>query len=362
MALWRRGTVEAVETESNDLIVASVTLDDGRVVSVSAFPGMTGTLHAGDEVIVNTSGLDLGLGTGGSGFVLWNASTVASLAPRPGHIMKLRYTPWQMNVLAAEEQDAPSHAALADAVSIDGMPVVACGLHSQLAAVAAGIKAVDPALRVGYLMTDGGALPLAWSRLVPELRNAGLLDGTATCGHAFGGDLETVNVFSGLAALRHALAADVAVVALGPGVVGTGTRLGYSAVEQGQVLDAATALGGRAVACLRISWADSRPRHRGVSHHSLTALQIAARERCTVVVPALEPEQREEVTSQLVRAGIHERHDVIQGDGAAALELLASKAIVPTSMGRTVHQVPELFLAAGAAGRVAADMAVRAAG
>ena len=139
------------------------------------------------------------------------------------------------------------------------MPVVACGLHSQIAGVAAGIKAAEPEARVGYLMTDGGALPLAWSRLVSALRGAGLMDSTCTSGHAFGGDLEAVNIFSGLAALRHAAAADVAIVSMGPGVVGTATALGFSGIEQGQVLDAAFALRGRGYACLRISFSDPAP-------------------------------------------------------------------------------------------------------
>ena len=45
---------------------------------------------------------------------------------------------------------------------------------------------------------------------------------------------------------------------MGPGVVGTGTLLGHTALEQGQILDAANALGGRSIVCLRISFADER--------------------------------------------------------------------------------------------------------
>ena len=39
------------------------------------------------------------------------------------------------------------------ATVIDGMTVVTCGLHSQIAAVAAGIRAERPDARIGYLMT-----------------------------------------------------------------------------------------------------------------------------------------------------------------------------------------------------------------
>src|SRR5215831_19063098 len=118
-------------------------------------------------------------------------------------------------------------------------------------------------------MTDGAGLPLAMSDLVADLRERDLVDATVTCGHAFGGDYEAVSVYSALAVARHVAGADAAVVAMGPGIVGTGTRLGFSGIEAGPILDAATGLGGDPIACLRISFADERPRHQGVSHHTL---------------------------------------------------------------------------------------------
>ena len=125
-------------------------------------------------------------------------------------------------------------------------------------------------------MTDGAALPLALSDLVAQLRARDLLDATITCGHAFGGDYEAVSVYSALAVRTDIAHADAAVVAMGPGVVGTATRLGFSGIEVGPVLDAAAGLRGIPIACLRVSFADrSRIAHRGVSHHSLTALSVA---------------------------------------------------------------------------------------
>jgi hypothetical protein len=304
------------------------------------------------------TGIDLHLGTGGVGFILWNLDGSGPERTPPGHIMKLRYTPWQRPVVAAEAPESAHHLRLQNETSIDGMPVVACGLHSQLAGVVAGIKAARPNARVGYLMTDGGALPIAWSRLVVELRAAGLIDATSTCGHAFGGDLESVNMFSGLLTLRVAARCDVAVVAMGPGVVGTATTLGSTALEQGQALDAATALGGRAVAALRLSFRDERERHQGVSHHSLTALSIAARERATVVVPDLDDrEQAARVLGQLRDKGVPNKHEVVSASGYEGIELLRTKKLDPSSMGRKMSDAPELFLAAAAAGAVAVDPA-----
>ena len=136
-------------------------------------------------------------------------------------------------------------------------------------------------------MSDGGALPLALSDLVASLRDAGLVDVTVTAGHAFGGDHEAVNVPSALmvATASGVGGADAVVVAMGPGGVGTGSRLGATALEMAPALDAATALGGRAIAAVRWSDADPRPRHRGLSHHSRTALALAAHPALVPVPP-----------------------------------------------------------------------------
>ena len=136
-------------------------------------------------------------------------------------------------------------------------------------------------------MLDGGALPAWFSRSCAELRQAGWLAAVVTAGQAFGGDLEAVTVHTGLLAARHVLHADLAVVSQGPGNLGTGTRWGFSGVASGEAVNAAAVLGGRPVAALRVSEADPRERHRGVSHHSLTAYGRVALARADVVVPEL---------------------------------------------------------------------------
>lgn len=353
MATFRHGTLIEVLEDRPDLVRAKVEIGDA-VVEAIGFPHMLGPVRGGDRVVVNTTGIELALGTGDVGFILWNLDGPGPTAAGPGHIVKMRYTPWQSEVLAVEAPESPHHERLKDVDAIGGMPVVACSVHSQIAAVAAGIRAERPDARIGYLMTDGAALPLAWSDLVRRLRSERLIDATCTVGHAFGGELEAINVFSGFAALRTVAEVDVTIVAMGPGIVGTGTALGSTGIEQGQLLDAATALGGRAIACLRIAFADDRPRHRGVSHHTLTALRVAATQPCTVVVPSLPDERATLVAEQLLAAGIRDRHRLVTADGAPALALLVDLGLRPTSMGRTIDEVPELFLAGGAAGRIAA--------
>lgn len=352
MSAFCEGKVAGPPTESDGYVLARVDLGD-RVIDAVAYRGMCPPPRDGDRVVVNTTGVELSLGTGGTGFILWNLDTPPEDPDLHGHIVKLRYTPWQMNVLAAEAPESPHHALLLRETSLEGAPVVSCSLHSQVPAVAAGIKSAWPAARIGYLMTDGAALPIRFSRLVGQMVRAGLIDVTCTSGHAFGGDLESVTIFSGLLALRHAGRCDAIVAGMGPGVVGTGTPLGTTALEQGQLLDATTALGGRAIAALRISFDDERDRHRGISHHSYSALTIAARERAIVVVPKLRPAPARALEEQLKGSAICARHDVVVGDGRAGIRLLLEHDLNPSSMGRRMTDAPELWLAAAAAGAVA---------
>jgi hypothetical protein len=350
---FRTGRVAEIIEERDDLVTVKVDLDSGTI-EAAGWPNMLGPLKLGDRVVVNTTGIELGLGTGGSGFVLWNLDGPGAVEPGSGHIVKMRYTPWQTEVMATDAPESPNHDALKEVETIPGVPVVVCGLHSQVAGVVGGIKAERPDARVGYLMTDGAALPLAWSELVRKLSEVGLLDATCTSGHAFGGELEAVNPYSGMAALHTVGEVDAIVVAMGPGVVGTDTVLGFTGIEQGPLLDAATALGGKAIACLRISFVDQRERHLGVSHHSLTSLRLAARERCTVVLPELRDERQGVLEEQLRNGAIYERHDVVVRDGGPGLRLLAAKGLRPSSMGRTIDETPELFVSASAAGVEAA--------
>lgn len=315
-----------------------------------ALTQLTGPVDLGDRVVVNTTAVELGLGTGGWHVVHWNLERDSWSEAGPGHIIKGRYTSIQTDVGSTEEHLE----ALAEIESIDGMPVVVAALHSQLPAVAAAFKECAPDARLAYVMTDGAGLPLALSDLVANVRAAGLLDATVTCGHAFGGDHEAVSIWSALAVARHVADADAAVVVMGPGIVGTNTRLGFSGMEVGPVLDAAHALGGAPIACLRVSFADGRERHQGLSHHTATALRLAARDRATVAVPRLPADQSARLRADLEAAGIDRRHDLVDVDAPDALELFARHGLRIASMGRPAADDPALFQAAAAAGALAA--------
>ncbi len=316
-----------------------------------ALTQLTGPVALGDRVVVNPTAVELGLGTGGWHVVHWNLEREGWSEPGPGHIIKGRYTSLQADVGSTEEHLE----ALAEIDSIDGMPVVVAALHSQLPAVAVAFKECAPDARLAYVMTDGAGLPLAMSDLVATIRDKHLIDATITCGHAFGGDYEAVSVFSALAVARHVDHADAAVIVMGPGIVGTNTRLGFSGMEVGPILDAASALGGVPIACLRVSFADGRERHVGLSHHSATALRIAARDRAQVAVPRLgDPAHDRRLRDDLVAAGIDLRHDLIDVDAPDALALFARHGLRIASMGRPAEDDPALFQAGAAAGALAA--------
>ena len=326
---------------------------DGEV-SALAYDALVGIAEVGDRVLLNVNALELGLGTGGYALVVAIPDRLPPDGDDPGHIVKARYTPLQATVLAADEQGSPHHELLREADSIDGMPVVVADLHSALTPVIAGVRDGNTHLRVVYVMSDGGALPLWFSRTVPALREAGWLHATVTVGQAFGGDVEAVTLHTGLLAARHVLQADVVVVTQGPGNLGTGTRWGFSGVATGEAVNAVNVLGGRAVAALRISAVDERSRHRGVSHHSLTALGRVALTRADIAVPMLGGEFGAQVREACATLG--DRHRLVDVPTDGLLGALQRAPATLSSMGRGLDEDPGYFLAAAAAGRHAAGL------
>jgi hypothetical protein len=308
-----------------------VVTDAGRAY---ALVDLTGSVAVGDEVVLNTTAVELGLGTGGWHVVHWNLRRDEWSEPGPGHIMKLRYTSLQIDVGAAEEDhpDLPE--------SLNGTPVVACTVHSHVGIVTAVVRSLAPNARIVYVMTDGAALPLALSDLIHRQREQGTIDTTITAGHAFGGDLEAVSLPSALVLAHHVARADVIIVGMGPGVVGTGSSLGTTAVEAAWVVDTVAALGGQAGLCVRASAADPRERHQGVSHHTATVLRLA-RTRPAVPLPA-------ELAADLEGAVVVKIPD-------SAQEILEDLGI--TSMGRGPEEDPKFFAAAVAAGVWATERA-----
>ena len=318
MPSYRTGTDDSILAERPGL--QRVTVDGERAYVLTQ---LVGPVRLGDRVVVNTTAVDLGLGTGGWHVVHWNLAHDRLDLPGAGHIMKLRYTSLQVDVATAD--DGPGLP--------PGTPVVACALLSQVACAAHAFKHHRPDARLTFVMTDSAALPLALADVVHDLRAAAVLDSTITVGQAFGGDVEAVN----LRAALDVVGEGAVIVGPGPGVVGTGTRFGYSGFEVAGIVDTAGAAGGVPIVALRVSDADPRPRHRGVSHHSATVL-AECRQDALVALPPGEPRPD----------GLDDRHQIVFAD------VPDFRSLAITSMGRAYDEDPRFFDYAGAAGAAAA--------
>jgi hypothetical protein len=276
MLKLRRATVIDAgppEGPEQDLVVEL----DGRSRPAIADVALVGAARAGDEVIVNVQALDLGLGSGGFDIVHVNLTRGLGGDGTPGaSVMKLNYTSLQHAVRPVEDELL--------SLPLD-RPVAVLALHGQLAPVAWAFMQALPDARLGYVQTEGGALPGGHSRTVRALREQGLLAGHLTAGAAFGGESEAITTAG---ALHHGLGAlgwDGAVCGPGPGIVGCGSALGHGGLSALDSAHVALALGCEALLVARMSSGDARARHRGISHHTLAVLDLLLAP-VTVALPA----------------------------------------------------------------------------
>ena len=254
---------------------------------------MVGRAEVGDEVIVNVEALDLGLGSGGFDIVHANLTRglggdgpspgdgpTPGTGPSPGTAgriaMKLNYTSLQHAVAPVDDEQLQLPV---------GRPVAVLALHGQLAALAWAYAGQAPEGRLGYVQTEGGALPGGHSRTVRELRERGLLAGHLTAGAAHGGEGEAISTAGALHHGLQTLGWDAAVCGPGPGIVGSATALGHGGMAALDSAHVALALGCPTVLVARMSSSDARERHRGISHHTLTVLDLLL-EPVTVALPA----------------------------------------------------------------------------
>ncbi|MDC5697444.1 DUF3866 family protein [Intrasporangium calvum] len=361
MIQWRQAVITEVESRWAGAVTYAAQLASGDTVRALGYVENVGDLPVGARVLLNTTALERGLGTGGFAIIVAAPDHVPApvdVAEVAGHLVKARYTPVQTMVLGVDEQQSPQHELLRDADDVAGMPVVVADLHSALPAVIAGIRASLPEATVAYVMTDGGALPADFSRTVAGLRDAEWLAACITVGQAYGGDLEAVNVHTGLLAAHLVVGADVAVVAQGPGNLGTGTRWGFSGTSAGEAVNAAGVLGGRPIASLRVSEADQRPRHRGLSHHSATAYGRVALVPADLPVPQLTEDLALYVRSQ-ARAlcdSTGGRLRLVDVDCAGLDDALRAAPVPLSTMGRSLDDDRLSFIAAAVGGRHAASL------
>lgn len=344
----RVGIVESIVDQSNGLEDIRVSLN-GEIQRAYNYTKMTGKINVGDEVVLNTTAVELSLGTGGYHFVIANLNNLESNLTEGGHIMKLRYTPFQVKVDSVEEQESVYHEKIDKFESLENMPVVVGTLHSMLTPFVASYKKNNPNKKLVYIMTDGAALPIYLSKNVDTLKSKGLIDSTITIGNAFGGDYECINIYTALITAKEILNADCVFVSMGPGIAGTGTKYGFTGIEQGPILDAIKKLNGNPIAIPRISFADKRDRHVGISHHSITVFKDIVNVGVNIPITNYEEEKLKLIKTQIENNNLDENHIIRFINNNSTKEDLDYFGLKVRSMGRNYDQDKEFFDAASSA-------------
>jgi hypothetical protein len=323
---------------------------DGERRAAWADTALLGEMREGDEVVVNVEAMDLGLGSGGFDVVHVNLTRgLEASGESREHVMKLNYTSLQHAVDPAElpvrfmpstaTKGAPEREGVA-------MPVLVLPLHGHLAPAAWAAAQATPGLKVGYVQTGGGALPGSLSRDVAELRERELLCGHVTAAPAYGGEHEALSVAGALDAAAQALGWDAAIAGPGPGIIGSDTRLGHGGIAALDTAHASLALALPTLLSPRLSGADPRERHRPVSHHTLTVLQMLLAQ-VEIPVPAGDPVP---IAILATAAGWRHRLRETQAD----LSGYETSGLPARTMGRTLAEDPLFFAAALASGQALA--------
>ena len=326
----------------------TVVCTDPRLVEVAgerrpawADEVLLGEMHEGDEVVVNVAALDLELGSGGFDVVHVNLTHGLDGAGVEGdaHVMKLNYTSLQHPVEPAEGrvpwfESQPR----GDKGTTQPPPVLVLPLHGHLAPAAWAVAQAVAGLRVGYVQTGGGALPGSLSRDVAQLRDRGLLAGHVTAAPAYGGEHEALSVVGALDAAAD-LTWDAVLVGPGPGIIGSDTAYGHGGMAALDNAHAALSIDLPTAISPRLSSTDPRDRHRGLSHHTKSILDLLL---APVDVPL--PVGAEGIANAF--AGSEHRPHFLPAD----LDGYASSGLAAKTMGRTLDEDPLFFSAPLAAG------------
>jgi hypothetical protein len=303
---------------------------DGAQRAAWADEALLGPMREGDEVVVNAAALDLGLGSGGFDVVHVNLTRgLGGGVEGDAHVIKLNYTSLQHPVDPVEAEKPLQSNGKSTRVAV--LP-----LHGHLAPAAWGAAQARPGIRVGYVQTGGGALPGSLSRDVAELRERELICGHITAASAYGGEREALSTVGALDAAARALGWDAVLVGPGPGIIGSDTEYGHGGMAALDSAHAALSLGLPTILSPRLSSGDRRERHRGLSHHTATVLELLLAP-VTVAIPAS--------ATELVDS---DRHQV----KALAVDLdgYAASGLPTRTMGRPLADDPLFFEAPLAAG------------
>lgn len=344
---------KAVEILSHKDRITEVLLEiDHPVKKAVNYDFITGSVSVGDWLYLNTTAGTLSLGTGGYHFVMANDSHRQNHMTPVGHGMKLRYTPVQVKVPFVEQELIEAREAFQQTLDLKGRLVCFGELHSMIPPLCAYFRYYYPdKLRIGYIMTDHAALPLSFSRNISALIEKSLLDTTITIGNAFGGKHECVNIYTGLQTAILVENCDIVLVSMGPGITGTNTTYGFSGLDLGFYVDLVFRMGGVCCFVPRISFADKRERHHGISHHTLTILRDIIQSPIPLILPVLQKSSTQIMLRQIQRNRISDRYGICFYNGEGIRKAMKHFRLSVTSMGRSMEEDPAFFLGIGAAAR-----------
>jgi hypothetical protein len=312
---------------------------------------LLGEMREGDEVVVNVVAIELGLGSGG--FDVVHVNLTRGLEGGGGgaeHVIKLNYTSLQHPVEPAEGNAVELIRGMRgkaqprgerELVSVGVLP-----LHGHLAPAAWAAAQASPGLRVGYIQTGGGALPGSMSRDVAELRQRGLLCGHITAAPAYGGEREAISTVGALDAAAR-LGWQAILIGPGPGIIGSDTTYGHGGMIALDNAHASLSLGLPTLISPRLSSADPRDRHRGLSHHTRTVLDLVLAP-VEIAIPGNQPE----IASELQQADGN-RHILLEAP--TDLAAYTASGLPTTTMGRSLQDDPLFFAAPLAAGHLLSE-------
>lgn len=348
MYIEKKVIVEEILYEDEDVQLLKTTASAKKALLYLA---ITPRAKENDLVVVNATSTELKLGTGGMDIVI----SVLDAQPKEdvsinGHIIKARYLPSQLSVLAVEAQESEYHQLFKKSFSLKGKKILIGELHSMIPLCFWGMDFLKKDGKMVVIISDQASIPLSLSDHVRSLKKDQRFI-TITIGQAFGGTYEAINLPTALQFATEVLNSDVIVITLGPGVVGTHTRFGFSGIEQAAWANVVGSLGGIPIWIPRLSEADSRERHLGISHHTLTPLKQFTYPKCIIPLPKINGLIAEKISKQVLELDLqHQIHWVAKEPLEALIEHCLNKSPLPIkTMGRQYKDDRLFFLGVAAA-------------
>jgi hypothetical protein len=347
--MYKQLKTEVLEISYEDEHIQKFVTDKGARRAI-LYKRITPTAKIGDVILVNTTATELQLGTGGWDIVcsvLKKGDWIS--VDSKGHIIKARYTPIQHSVMAVEAQESTYHEHFMKSFSLSGKPIWLAELHSMVPLFYYVSQQLQASSRCCVIFDDQASLPLKMS---DQLRALEKEDGfySITAGQAFGGQFEAITIASALQFAETILHADFILISVGPGVVGSGTCYGFSGMALSNWSHIVSALEGVPVWIPRLSFAESRERHFGISHHTMTPFSRFTFRPALLPLPYLGYQQRQKIEEQLIAyqpfQTEHRIHFATNDEASNLVERALQKATMPIqTMGRKYDTDPLFFRA-----------------